>query len=188
MSTWSKSAVNSRPRILELLEPTRSPIEERLDRLLLDLIDAGLSEGDRILLAYILSRIPIGRSLLKRAKILRPSLIVYGEAIEVEEILETLDDGLILAEMFEDEEFGHNPAINHSKHCGGYAVDSAFERLIEMAKRLERMRTLPRPERERIRVVRKCLEKEREMERYAKKRNADTKFPDPGAEACPSTG
>ena len=57
------------------------------------------------------------------------------------------------------------PAINHSKHCGGYAVDSAFERLIEMAKRLERMRNLPRPERERIRVVRKCLEKEREMER-----------------------
>ena len=179
--------MNDRAKILELLQPTSSPIEEVVLRLLLDMTGPGPNEEEKVLMGYIVGNTPLGRSLCKRAKLLWPSLIVEGEAMAVNEILEAMDDAYILAEMFEDEEYGHNPAINHSKHCGGYAVDSAFERLIEMAKCLEQRRTLPRPERERIRVVRKCLEKEREMERYAKKRNADTKFPDPGAEACPST-
>lgn len=172
MKTWSNDVVSDRAQILDLLNPACSPVEETVFRLLLEMTGPAPNEEEKVLMDYIVGNTPLGRSLCIRAKLFRPSLIVEGDAMEVLEILGTMDDAYILAEMFEDEEFGINPAVHHWKHCGGYATDSSFERLIEMAKRLERMRTLPRPERERIRVVRKCLEKEREMERYAKQRNA----------------
>ena len=163
--------MNERAKIFDLLQPTLSPVEEVVLRLLFDMTGSAPDDDEKVFMAYILGNTPLGRSLRKRAKTLQPSLIVDGEAMAANEILEVMEDAYILAEMFEDENFGHDPAVHHWEHCGGIATDSLFDSLIEMAKRLERMRTLPRPERERIRVVRKVLEKEREMERYAKKRN-----------------
>ena len=164
--------MNERAKILDLLQPTLSPVEEVVLRLLFDMTGSAPDDDEKVFMAYILGNTPLGRSLRKRAKTLQPSLIVDGDAMQAIEVLDAMEDAYILAEMFEDENFGHDPAVHHWEHCGGYATDSSFERLIEMAKRLERMRTLPRPERERIRVVRKVLEKEREMERYVKQRNA----------------
>ena len=130
-----------------------------------------MCEDERIMYAYILGNTPFGRLLLKRAKFLRPSLIVHGEAMAVREIVSTMDYAFVLARMFEDDEFGLNPEVRHWRHYGGLAIDSDFEQLIEMAKRLERKRRLSRLERERFRVIRKTLEKEREMERYAMQRH-----------------
>lgn len=168
----SPAAVGSRAKVLELLDLAGSDGEQDLYRLLLDLTATDLSEGGRNLIAQVLTHLSDGRSLLKRAKCLRPALNVRGKALEIDAILAALDGGLILAEMFGDEKFGVDPKVHHWKHCGGFAADRAFEQLIEMAKHLERKRSLPRPERERLRVVRKCLEKEREMERYAAQRDA----------------
>ena len=170
--TEGRSAVGGRAQVLELLDLTGSEREQDLYRLLLDLNAAKVSEGGRRLIAQLCTHLPDGRSLLKRTKFLRPSLIVRGPAMEVDAILSTLAHGSLLAEMFEDEEFGVDPEVHHWKFFEGSAADSTFEHLIEMAKRLERKRSLPRPERERLRVVRKCLEKKREMERYAEQRDA----------------
>ena len=164
--------MNERAKIFDLLQPTLSPVEEVVLRLLFDMTGSAPDDDEKVFMAYILGNTPLGRSLRKRAKTLQPSLIVDGDAMQVIEVLEAMDDAYILAEMFEDEEFGHNPAVHHWEHCGGHATDSLFERLIEMAKRLESKKSFARPERERITIVRRTLEKEREMERYAVQRGA----------------
>lgn len=168
----SRSALGNRAQVLELLDLAGSEREQDFYRLLLDLNAVKVSEGGRRLIAQLCTHLPDGRSLLKRAKFLRPSLIVRGPSLEVPAILSTLADGSLLAEMFEDAEFGVDPEVHHWKFFEGSAADSTFEHLIEMAKHLERKRSLPRPERDRLRVVRKCLEKEREMERYAEQHDA----------------
>ena len=163
--------MNRRIPILEILNSLFPPAEERLYIHLFETVQPDMCDDERIMYAYILSNTPLGRLLLKRAKFLRPSLIVQGEAMDVHAIVSTMGYASALAEMFEDDEFGQNPSVRHWKTYGGLAVDSDFEQLIEMAKRLERKRSLSRPERERFRVIRKTLEKEREMERYAMQRH-----------------
>jgi len=167
----TRLALTAPAMIHELLDPVYSPVEDALLAHLLAMNDAGLDEDDRIVSVYILSNTPFGRLLLDRAKLIWPALVVQGDAMEVSKILSTIDDAYLLGLLFKDERFGRDPEIHHWEHCGGFATDNLLARLIEIAQGLEREGSFSKPELKRIKVVRKCLEKEREMERYASQRD-----------------
>lgn len=117
--------------------------------------------------AYIFEHLPLARSLVKRAHALMPRNQRVTKPVDIGKILNVIDWAHDLASLYDNPAFGRDPDYYHWTHLDYTVDDSELVTMIEIARQVERRRNLTKSERERMRVVRQRLEKERELELYA---------------------
>lgn len=134
-----------------------------------------IDEGDRLraFTIKVLRSTDFGRAFLQYAKKIRPSQPIDGDDFDLDELLFTYDGEALLDQLLLNPECGTNPSfyIWQRYWTSPTGDDQLYGIMVEIAQVRERRRGIGREARERLRIVRKCIEREWELERYAEWRD-----------------